>query len=125
MSVVVLAKVAGEGLADFYHGQVLQALGRNADAAKAFEQAAKHGYDAVQCLLHRAGAVRASGYIDQAEELVELGCVDQGLDCLFDGLLEAREDMERPDWLAFARYLRDEHPLRNAVYEDPMTRRAF
>src|SRR5258708_38370134 len=60
----VLAKVAGEGLADFYHGQVLLALGRNAEASKAFEQAAKHGYDSVQCLLHRAGAVRALGNIE-------------------------------------------------------------
>jgi len=52
----ILAKLSGDGLADFYHGQVLLALGRNTEAAKAFEQSSKHGYDAVQCLLHRAGA---------------------------------------------------------------------
>jgi DNA-directed RNA polymerase subunit alpha len=67
----ILAKLSGDGLADFYHGQVLLALGCNLDAAKAFEQAARHGYDAVQCLLHRAGAVRALGHLSQAEELLK------------------------------------------------------
>jgi DNA-directed RNA polymerase subunit alpha len=74
----VLAKVAGEGLADFYHGQVLLALGRNAEAAKAFEQASKHGYDSVQCLLHRAGAVRAVGNIGEAEELLKSAAASGG-----------------------------------------------
>ena len=67
----ILAKASGEGIADFYHGQVLQALGKNVEAAKTFEMAAKHGYDSVQCLLHRAGAVRAAGNIAQAEELLK------------------------------------------------------
>ncbi len=67
----ILAKVSGDGLGDFYHGQVLLALGKNQDAAKTFEQAAKHGYDAVQCLLSRAGAVRALGHVDQAEALLK------------------------------------------------------
>lgn len=67
----ILSKLAGDGLADFFHGQVLVALNRNAEAAKVFEQAAKHGYDAVQCLLFRAGAVRALGHIDDAEALLK------------------------------------------------------
>lgn len=67
----ILSKLAGDGLADFFHGQVLVALNRNAEAAKVFEQAAKHGYDAVQCLLLRAGAVRALGHIDEAEALLK------------------------------------------------------
>ena len=74
----VLARVSGDGLADFYHGQVLLALGRNPEAAKAFEQAAKHGYDAVQCLLHRAGAVRAQGHVDQAEALLKSAAASGG-----------------------------------------------
>ena len=41
------------------------------DAARTFEQASKHGYDSVQCLLARAGAVRAVGDLDQAEELLK------------------------------------------------------
>ena len=67
----ILAKISGEPLADYYLGQVLVAQGRNAEAAKAFEQATKHGYDSVQCLLLRAGAVRALGQIEQAEELLK------------------------------------------------------
>jgi DNA-directed RNA polymerase subunit alpha len=66
-----LAKVSGDGLADYYHGHSLQALGRYMDSAKAFEQASKHGYDQVQCLLCRAGAVRAAGHLDQAEALLK------------------------------------------------------
>src|SRR5262249_6494602 len=65
------AKLSGDGMADYYHGQVLLALNRNPEAAKAFEHASKHGYDSVQCLLHRAGAVRAGGHTDQAEELLK------------------------------------------------------
>jgi DNA-directed RNA polymerase subunit alpha len=67
----ILSKAAGDGLADFYHGQVLLALGRNVEAAKSFEQASKHGYDAVLCLLHRAGAVRAMGNVEQSETLLK------------------------------------------------------
>jgi DNA-directed RNA polymerase subunit alpha len=74
----ILAKAAGDGLADFYHGQVLLALGRNLEAAKTFEQAAKHGFDSVQCLLHRAGAVRAVGQVAQAEELLKTAASSGG-----------------------------------------------
>src|SRR5262249_40797567 len=74
----ILAKLSGDGLADFYHGQVLLALGRKVDAAKAFEQAGKHGYDAVQCLLYRAGAVRALGHVSQAEELLKAAAASGG-----------------------------------------------
>ena len=74
----ILTKVSGDGLADFYHGQVLLALGRNLEASNAFEHAAKHGYDSVQCLLHRAGAVRAVGHIDQAEELLKTAASSGG-----------------------------------------------
>jgi DNA-directed RNA polymerase subunit alpha len=74
----ILAKVSGDGLGDFYHGQVLLALGKNQDAAKAFEQSAKHGYDAVQCLLARAGAVRALGHTDQAEALLKQAAASGG-----------------------------------------------
>ena len=74
----ILAKLAGDGLADFYHGQVLLAMGRNTDAAKAFEQASKHGYDQVQCLLMRAGAVRALGHMSQAEELLKAAASSGG-----------------------------------------------
>lgn len=73
-----LSRCTGDGMADFYRGQVQVALGRFADAAKTFEQAAKHGYDAVQCLLARAGAVRATGDLDTAEELLKSAAASGG-----------------------------------------------
>ncbi|MGQ0636606.1 MAG: DNA-directed RNA polymerase subunit alpha C-terminal domain-containing protein [Planctomycetaceae bacterium] len=74
----ILSRISGDGLADFYRGQVLLALGRYHDSAKAFEQGSKNGYDSVQCLLARAGAVRASGNIDQAEELLKSAAASGG-----------------------------------------------
>jgi DNA-directed RNA polymerase subunit alpha len=67
----LLARLTGEGLAEFYHGQVLESLGRHSDAAKSYENAAKHGFDAVNSLLHRAGAIRAAGNLGQAEDLLK------------------------------------------------------
>ncbi|MBS0261694.1 MAG: tetratricopeptide repeat protein, partial [Planctomycetes bacterium] len=67
----ILARLSSDGIGSFYHGQVLESLSRHAEAAKAYEQAAKQGFDPVTCLLHRAGAVRAAGNIPLAEELLK------------------------------------------------------
>ncbi|MFN0052152.1 MAG: DNA-directed RNA polymerase subunit alpha C-terminal domain-containing protein [Planctomycetales bacterium] len=66
----LLERCGGEAVAEYYRGQLATSLGRYRDAAKFFEQAAKHGYDSVQCLLGRAGAVRSAGDHAQAEELL-------------------------------------------------------
>lgn len=73
-----LAKCSGDGIADYYHGQVLMSLGRYDEAAKSFEQAAKHGFDQVQCLLVRAGAIRAMGDLDSAEALLKTAASQGG-----------------------------------------------
>lgn len=65
-----LGRLTGDGVAEFYHGHTLLGLGRNADAAKVFAQAGKHGFDPVHALLCQAGAVRAGGDIDKAEDLL-------------------------------------------------------
>lgn len=65
-----LSKLSGEGLAEFFDGQVLVSLGRYKDAVKAFESAGKHGYEPVASLLHQAGAVRAGGDVDKADALL-------------------------------------------------------
>jgi len=67
----LLSKVSGDGMADFYRGQVQVALGRFTEASKTLEQASKHGYDSVLCLLGRAGAIRALGRTEEAEELLK------------------------------------------------------
>lgn len=73
-----LSKVSGDGIADYYRGHVLSALGRYKEAADAFENAGKHGYEAVQALLCRAGAVRASGDLDKAEALLKTAASQGG-----------------------------------------------
>jgi hypothetical protein len=62
---------------------------------------------------------------DDVEAMVGARRIEEGLDALFDGLLGARENMAREEWLALARYLRSEHPVVEALYDDPMTRRAW
>jgi DNA-directed RNA polymerase subunit alpha len=65
-----LSKLTGDSTGQFYYGQVLLSLGRNQEAGKAFEQAAKVGYDAVECTLRRVEALRSHGELDTAEELL-------------------------------------------------------
>ncbi len=65
-----LSRISGDGLAEFYHAQVLMSLGRYEEAAKKFEEAASHGYDPVECTLRRVGAIRQAGHLDEAEKLL-------------------------------------------------------
>lgn len=54
----------------FYLAQTLFSLERYAEAAKRFEQAAELGYDKIECMLKKAGALRGLGQLDEAEELI-------------------------------------------------------
>ena len=74
----LLSKISGDGVAEFYHGLSLVSLGKNAEAAKTFESAAKHGFDQVACLLHRAGSVRALGHVSEAEEFLKTAAASGG-----------------------------------------------
>jgi DNA-directed RNA polymerase subunit alpha len=65
-----LSRVPNEGVALFYHALALAALERHAEAEEKFEQAAKKGYDEIECHLRRAGEVRAQGRLDEAEKLL-------------------------------------------------------
>lgn len=66
----ILAQVTKDGLAMFIHGQCLIGLNRSEEAANRFEQAGKAGFDPVGCALRRAGAIRATGKVDDAEKLL-------------------------------------------------------
>ncbi|MBL8815192.1 MAG: tetratricopeptide repeat protein [Planctomyces sp.] len=66
----LLSQVTRDGLAIFVHGHCLTSLDRHADAADRYEQAGKAGYDPIGCALRRAGAIRASGKVDDAEKLL-------------------------------------------------------
>ena len=66
----MLSGVTRDGIAMFIHGQCLTSLNRPVEAAERFDQAGKAGFDPVGCALRRAGAIRASGKIDDAEKLL-------------------------------------------------------
>lgn len=66
----LLSGVSGDPLSSFIHGHVLVALEKFKDAEEKFVQAAKQGYDSVDCQLKRAGAVRLAGRLEEAEQLV-------------------------------------------------------
>lgn len=62
---------------------------------------------------------------DRANSLMDAGQVVEGLDGLIAGLGDARERMQPEDWKEVCSYLRAEHPVREKLYQDPMTRRAL
>ena len=66
-----LAKLSGDGVAEYYLGHTLLALGRYPEAAQSFASAGKHGFDSVQATLCQAGAIRASGDLETAEKLLK------------------------------------------------------
>jgi DNA-directed RNA polymerase subunit alpha len=65
-----LSDVSGAGIADYYRGMVLLGQQKYAEAAQAFDEAGKAGYDPIQCRLCKAGAIRLTGKIDEAERLL-------------------------------------------------------
>ncbi len=65
-----MRQVTSSPLAPWYAAGTLAALGRHAEAVAEFEEAAKRGYDEIACKLRKAGAIRASGQIDEAEKLL-------------------------------------------------------
>ncbi|HSG69618.1 MAG TPA: DNA-directed RNA polymerase subunit alpha C-terminal domain-containing protein, partial [Planctomycetaceae bacterium] len=69
-AVQILLEVSGSPLAPYYAGFSLLALKRYEEAARQFQEAAKRGYDKVECAMQQAGAIRASGKIDEAEALL-------------------------------------------------------
>lgn len=66
----MMSKVTGDGVAIYFHAQVLTSLGRHADAASRFEDAGKAGFDQIEATLRQAGSVRAGGDVDAAEQML-------------------------------------------------------
>jgi DNA-directed RNA polymerase subunit alpha len=65
-----LSRVSESATGAFYHALAVVALGRYEEAEGKFQEAAKIGYDKVECVLHQAGAIRMSGRVDEAESLI-------------------------------------------------------
>ena len=63
----LLGGVSDDATGIFYDACSLMSLGQNDEAGERFQQAAKSGYDAIECALRRVGTIRASGRLDEAE----------------------------------------------------------
>jgi DNA-directed RNA polymerase subunit alpha len=64
-------KKAGEiGMAFYFQGLAYENMQKYDEAAKAFAHAAKLGYDARSSELHRAGALRRTGHVDEARKIL-------------------------------------------------------
>jgi DNA-directed RNA polymerase subunit alpha len=66
-----LGQATGSDFAEFTRGECFCALGRYDEAAEAYREAGKRGYDAVQAVLSEAGAIRMAGRLDDAEALLK------------------------------------------------------
>src|SRR4051812_26420650 len=65
-----LGKAGDLGLAHFHRGLALENLQRWDDAAAAFASAAKAGADSRSSELHRAGALRRAGKIEESQAIL-------------------------------------------------------
>jgi DNA-directed RNA polymerase subunit alpha len=66
-----LGKAGDVGLAHFFKGLALQNVQRWGAAAEAFAAAAKAGYDPKNSELHRAGALRRAGKLDEVRKILD------------------------------------------------------
>jgi DNA-directed RNA polymerase subunit alpha len=139
-----LTRLSGNGLAEFYLGQLLVGQGRAADAEKKFDDAEKHGHDPIDCRLAKAGAVRMQGRLDEAEKVVrssapqgatradysyQMGCIlsDRGDTYGAVEYFERAVDMDPYHtralfWLAGENYLRGNDQEAIAYYERSLSR---
>jgi hypothetical protein len=62
---------------------------------------------------------------DTADYLMSSGQLVKGLATLIEGLGEARETMPEQSWKEVSGYLRANHPVREKLYQDPLTWRAL
>jgi hypothetical protein len=74
--------------------------------------------------LHRNAAWLGLSILDRAAADIGAGRVNRAMDDLYTGLGMARNRLSDKDWAEFSRYVRENHELRNWVYQDPFTRRA-
>ena len=65
-----LRRVNKGALAAYIRGEVLVALKQYSEAEAAYTKAAESGYDQIHCVLRRVGAIRQSGRLDEAEQLL-------------------------------------------------------
>src|SRR5258706_2028603 len=74
--------------------------------------------------LNHAGR-RCLAILDRAAASIKPGLTEQVMNTVVKVLHDAREEMSAADWAQFGSYVRTHHELRHAIYQDPMTMRAF
>jgi len=67
----ILSSLSHDALAPFYAAQSLLSQERYTEAAQKFEEAGNAGYDRVGCTLMQAGAIRAGGDVEAAEQILK------------------------------------------------------
>jgi len=66
-----LSQARNKGVAHFYRALSLMSLERYEEAEQQFESAGKNGYDPIEADLQKAGAIRAQGRVDEAEDVLK------------------------------------------------------
>jgi len=72
-----LARATGDPVATFYRALALSSLEQHKEAEEKFAEAAKLGYDRVECTMRRTGELRAMGRLGDAESMLR-GVVSEG-----------------------------------------------
>ena len=143
----VLGELPKNGMAAFYRGRALYNLGEFAEAAKAYDKAASSGYDKVTCALFKAGAVRQTGDLDEAEAVLkqtgregvtraeysfQMGCLRDDRGDLFGAIehFERAVDMDPHHTEALYRLANENNLLGNdeeaiKLYEQSLSRPPF
>jgi DNA-directed RNA polymerase subunit alpha len=67
----ILSGLSHDALAPFYAAQSMLSQERYTEAAQKFEEAGNAGYDKVGCTLMQAGAIRAGGDVESAEQILK------------------------------------------------------
>ena len=67
----ILSGLSHDALAPFYAAQSMLSQERYTEAAQKFEEAGNAGYDKVGCSLMQAGAIRAGGDVETAEQILK------------------------------------------------------
>ena len=64
-------------------------------------------------------------FLNKTIDRIQQGDSQRALDGLFGGLLDLREQLPLDQWKRFSKETAIEHPLRELIHQDPMTRRSF
>ena len=75
--------------------------------------------------LHNDAAWMGLSILDRSVEDIKAGSVERAMNEVFAALRTTCACMSGEDWAEFSRYVRENHELRNWLYQDPFTRRAY